>query len=86
MTSPDTPDRKASLLAEAKILEEMGGDWTLAHGAAFERCSVGYLTRSDCPKHYRRLNGEKGKLQPYLIPAEVRAWGAARKVRDEAAA
>jgi hypothetical protein len=77
---PDT--RKAALLAEAHLLEEMRGDWDLAHGAAYARCSVSYLIRSDCPKHYRRLNGTKGKLQPYLIPSEVRAWDAGRKVRD----
>lgn len=76
---------RVKLLAEAKLLEDMAGDWSLAHGAAYARCSVDYLTRSDCPKHYRRLNGTKGKLQPYLIPAEVRAWHEARKVKEDAA-
>lgn len=79
----DTTSR-AQLLAEAKALEDMGGDWTLAHAAAFARCSVTFLVRSDCPKHQRRLNGVKGKLQPYLVPAEVRAWDDARKVKEAA--
>lgn len=77
---------KAALLAEAKILEDMRGDWTLAHGAAFANCSVSYLTRSECPKHYRTLNGVKGKRQPYLVPAEVRAWDASRKINENEAA
>lgn len=78
-------ESKADLLAEAKILEEMRGDWTVEHAAAFARCSASYLTRSDCPKHYRTLNGVKGKLQPFLIPAEVRAWDASRKINEAAA-
>lgn len=80
-----TQKSTAHLLAEAKLLEEMAGDWTLAHAAAFCRCSVSYLNRSDCPKHYRRLNGEKGKVQPFCKPAEVRQWDAAREVRERVA-
>ena len=71
---------REELLREADLLERMGGDWDLAHAGAYCRCSADYIRRSDCPKHYRRLNGTKGKVQPYCKPAEVKAWNASRDV------
>lgn len=71
------PKAKAELLAEAKILEEMRGEWTLAHAAAFCNRSSAYLARSECPKHRRlQQGGVKGKTSVVCLPAEVRAWWA----------
>ena len=71
---------RAELLREAKALEDMGGEWSLAHAAAFCMRSVSYLTRSDCPKHYKKGQGVKGKRIVVLVPAEVRAWWAQQNV------
>lgn len=66
---------KVELLAEARAIEEAGGEWRLKHAAAVLGYSVSFLRRSDCPKHI-----ELDTKIPWIIPAEARAWKAARLV------
>lgn len=73
---------RAELLAEAHLLEQMQGEWTVAHVAAFCTVSESFIYRCDCPRIEKEgVRGIKGKTMPRFNPAEVRAWNATRNKR-----
>lgn len=71
---------KAEILGEAKVLEEMGGEWLPAHAAAFCNVSASFLRRSSCPKLLKAMSGITGNHRVTYKPADVRAWNEARTV------
>lgn len=72
------------LLDEAAALERAGSTWTQKHAAAITGWGVSFLRTSDCPKHFEEGNGPKGKPRVVYVPAEVRAWKAARRISAKA--
>lgn len=76
---------RTELLQEALLLEQMGGEWTMAHAAAFCMCSESFLYRSSCVKLKKKGDRDiAGKPMIRLLPADVRAWNTGRTLRDAA--
>lgn len=70
---------RTELLQEALLLEQMNGEWTIAHAAAFCMCSETFIYRSSCVK--LKKDGDRniaGKSMIRLLPADVRSWNNAR--------
>lgn len=72
------------LLDEAVALERAGGTWKQPHAAAVTGYGVSFLRTSDCPKHSEEGHGPKGRPVVVYVPAEVRAWKAARLLTAKA--
>jgi len=70
------------LLNEAVALEQAGGTWSQKHAAAVTGYSVAFLRSSDCPKQFEEGNGPKGRPRVVYLPADVRAWKAARRIQS----
>lgn len=70
---------RVELLQEAALLAQLGGEWEVAHAAAFCTVSESFIYRSDCPrieKHGQR--DVKGKPMVRFNPADVKQWNARR--------
>jgi hypothetical protein len=80
-----TSRERVELLHEAVALEEAGGRWKQKHAAAVTGFSATYLRNSDCPKLLDEGHGPKGKPMVFYLPADVRAWLAARNARARVA-
>jgi hypothetical protein len=74
---------RVKLIAEARAIEEAGGQWRVRHAAAVTGYSHSFLRRSDCPRLYDVSGGSTTKATVWYHPAEVRAWKAGRLSRPE---
>lgn len=70
-----TSAERVALLEEAAAIERVGGDWRLRHAAVVTGYSESFIRRSDCPRYY-----DMDTKTPFLKPAEVKTWKAARLV------
>jgi hypothetical protein len=75
---------RADVIEEAIALEKAGGTWRQKHAAAITGYSQTYVRNSDCPKHFEKGNGPKGKHIVIYEPSEVRQWKARQRVREAA--
>ena len=74
---------RVKLMAEARAIEEAGGQWRVRHASAVTGYSDSFLRRSDCPRLYDVSGGSTTKATVWYDPAEVRAWKAGRLSRPE---
>jgi len=75
----DTAKNRLALLQEAAALEQLGGEWSVEHVAAFCLVSVSSIYRSDCPRIEK--SGPRaihGRSIIRFDPKAVRVWNASR--------